>query len=101
MDSDIAKEQDNVIKVRLQPRASRTGVRSVEEGVVRISVTAPPIDNAANAALIELLAKLLKIPKGSIVLTSGQHSRDKLVQIKNISKNETLRILEIHGKNKS
>lgn len=100
MNSDNVNDQDTVVKVRLQPRASRTSVKVTDDGVVRVSVTAPPVDNAANVALVEILAKLLNIPKNAVSLTAGLHSRDKLVQIKNISKKETMRILEVHGKNK-
>lgn len=100
MNSDKVNEQDAVVKVRLQPRASRTSVKVTDDGVVRVSVTAPPVDNAANVALVEVLAKLLNIPKSAVSLTSGLHSRDKVVQIKNISKKDTMRILEVRGKNK-
>ncbi|MDY7036168.1 MAG: DUF167 domain-containing protein [Thermodesulfobacteriota bacterium] len=73
------------IKVKLLPRSSKNGI-TFKEGVgFKVKVTAPPIDGMANKALIELLAKRLRIPKGNIEIISGKSSRLKHVQIRGLS----------------
>jgi uncharacterized protein (TIGR00251 family) len=74
------------ITVRLQPRASRDEVLGWnEEGALRVRVKAPPVDGAANAALIVLLAKKLGVSKGKVMLISGATARNKIVEIKGVS----------------
>lgn len=72
--------------VRLSPKAKREGVEGVytePDGSERlkIAVNAPPVDGKANKALIEGLAKLLKIAKSAIVLTAGTSDRSKTLFI--------------------
>lgn len=67
--------------VRVSPRSSKNGVAGVIEGAVKITLTAPPVDGAANAMLIETLAKLCKIPKSNISIISGQTARQKRVRL--------------------
>lgn len=69
------------IPVRVAPRASRAKVLGVHAGALKVALTAPPVDGAANAALIQLLSKRLGVPKGAIAIVSGQHSRDKLIEV--------------------
>jgi uncharacterized protein (TIGR00251 family) len=70
-----------LISVRLQPRASRDEIVGVQGTQLKIRVTAPPVDGKANAALIRLLAKTLRLPKSAIQLSGGDTSRDKRLRI--------------------
>src|SRR4051794_5693175 len=70
-----------VIEVHVVPRASRSEVVSMVEGVLKIRLTSPPVDGAANVELIGLLAKRLKIPKTDIAIVRGTTSRYKIVRI--------------------
>jgi hypothetical protein len=67
------------IRVRLTPRSSRNEVQRYDGGTLFVRVTAPPVDGAANAALIALLATWLDVPKTSIRIGSGASSREKQV----------------------
>jgi uncharacterized protein (TIGR00251 family) len=70
------------IAVRLAPRASKNEISEVmEDGAVKIRLTAPPVDGQANAALIEFLSGVLGVPKSKIEIVGGLTSRDKLVTI--------------------
>lgn len=89
------KGNDTLLRVKVQPKASKEGIRRGPDGTIRISVTAPPADDAANKAVIAFLAKLLRTGKKSIVLESGHRSRDKSFLIQNMSEGEVLQILEI------
>lgn len=66
-----------VIDVRVQPRASAERVEGVVEGRLRLRLTAPPVDNAANAAAIALLARWLDVPRSRVSLVGGQTAREK------------------------
>ena len=94
-----AMEESNgnvLLRIRVQPRASRAGLRLSEDGVYRVSVTAPPVDDAANHAVCAYLSKLLGIAKRNITITAGDHSRTKTVCIANIGMSETLDKLRGH-----
>ena len=67
------------LSVRLQPRASRNEIGEAVGDELKIRVTAPPVDSAANEALVRLLAKVLDCPRSSVQLVRGQTSRHKLV----------------------
>jgi len=82
------------IQVRLQPRASANAITGVQDGVVRVRVTAPPIDNAANDALTRLLAKTLKTGRGSVSVVRGRRSRTKLVEVAGLTEEEALMRLD-------
>ncbi len=74
------------LAVRLSPRASRDGLDGVVIGadgkaVARIRLAAPPVDGAANAALVAFLARALSVRKGDIRIHAGETSRTKLLDI--------------------
>lgn len=66
-----------VLPVRATPSARRNAICGVHDGMLKISVTAPPEDGRANAAIIKLLAKSLKISKSRVQLLSGVTQRQK------------------------
>ena len=63
------------------PRASRSAVVGVHDGCLKVTLDAPPVDGAANAALIALVAKLLGRPRRDVTLVRGQTSRRKTLAI--------------------
>jgi uncharacterized protein len=67
------------LSVKLQPRASKNEVGGALGNELRIAVTAPPVDAAANEALLRLLAETLDCPRGAVQLVRGQTSRHKLI----------------------
>jgi uncharacterized protein (TIGR00251 family) len=68
-------------EVRVAPRASRNALRGVTEGALKVALTAPPVEGAANAALCDFLAQLLKISRRSVEISHGQQSRRKTVRV--------------------
>lgn len=66
-----------VIAVWAQPGAKKNGIVGVHHGMLKIAVTAPPEDGRANAAIVQLLAKKLKLSKSRVVLQSGATQRQK------------------------
>ena len=73
------------IRVRVQPRASSSLVAGEREGRLCIRLTAPPVDGEANQALVEFLAKRLGVPKRSVAIVSGEHSREKTVGVSEVT----------------
>ncbi|MDO1584005.1 DUF167 domain-containing protein [Rhizobium oryzicola] len=74
------------LTVRLTPNASRDGVDGAEQSAdgdifLKARVTAVPEDGKANKALIQLLAKALRVPKSSISFVSGETARKKILRI--------------------
>ncbi len=70
-----------LLSVKLQPRASKNEIGEPLGNELKIKVTAPPVDSAANAALVALLAEQLGCGKNRIELLRGQTSRHKILQL--------------------
>ena len=67
--------------MRVTTRADRNELKEESEERFRARVSAPPVEGAANQAVIELLSRKLNVPKSKISLVSGQTSRDKIFEI--------------------
>lgn len=67
--------------VRVQPRASKDEIVGVQEGALRVRLRAPPVEGAANDALIEFLADELGLSRRQIRIVSGLGSRSKVVEV--------------------
>ncbi len=81
------------LSIYVQPRASRVGVIGLHDGRLKLAITAPPVEGQANSQVIAFLAKLFRVPKGSISLESGSQSRSKRLTIGGISLAEAARVL--------
>lgn len=67
--------------VRVTPRAARDALAGYSGGVLHVRVTAPPAEGAANAAVVRLLARTLRLPSRDIVLASGANARLKRFEV--------------------
>ncbi|MBU6399625.1 MAG: DUF167 domain-containing protein [Verrucomicrobia bacterium] len=74
-----------LLSVKLQPRAAVTAVGATLGGELRVKVSAPPVDAAANEALVRLLAEVLDCPRRRVELLRGHTSRHKLVKLHGFS----------------
>lgn len=72
--------------VRVQPRASRTAVGGAHGGALRVRLSAPPVDGAANEALVELLAKALGISRRDVRVVAGATSRSKVIEVESVAR---------------
>lgn len=68
------------IAVKVQPRAKRSRLSGGPEEY-KLEVTAPPVEGAANDAVIEFFARGLRLPKSAVRIIIGEHARRKLVEI--------------------
>jgi uncharacterized protein (TIGR00251 family) len=69
------------LRVRVQPRASRSRLAGRIGEAIKLQVQAPPVEGAANAAVVGLLADILGLPRSAIRIAHGVSGRDKLVEI--------------------
>lgn len=76
------------IRVRVKPRASKSRILGIREGVLEVAVAAPPVDGEANSELIRALARVLGLGKSAIEIISGEGSRSKLVSIAGLTEAE-------------
>jgi uncharacterized protein (TIGR00251 family) len=67
--------------VRVQPRASRTGIASMHGEALRIALAAPPIDGRANDELLHYFADLFRVSRSAVHILAGQSGRNKIVRI--------------------
>lgn len=75
-------KDDLILKVRLQPRASKDEIIGVQGEWLKVRITAPPLEGKANLHLIRFLAAQFQVSKSQIVLISGQSSREKRLRIR-------------------
>lgn len=79
----------------MQPRAARSEVVGWRpDGALGVRVAAPPVKGAANAALAELLADALGVPRSAVVIEHGARGRDKLVRVSGLTLADVQRRLE-------
>lgn len=81
-------------EVRLQPRASSSGVVGSHGTALKVRVTAPPVDGAANEMLVKVLAGTFGIPARAITILSGATSRTKLVRLAGVTEAVVRRVAE-------
>ncbi len=78
------------IRLAVQPGATHTRVVGLFDGCLKLQIKAPPIEGRANEAVIAWLAERLSLPRGSIRLTSGEHSRRKRLELDSPLSSEAL-----------
>lgn len=83
------------LEVRLKPHAKNDRINlDAATGVIDIAVTSPPIDDRANEHMIELLSDRLNVPRRLISIIKGGHSRNKVVAVEWLKKEEMMRRLQ-------
>lgn len=85
------------LSIYVQPRASKTEISGVHDGLLRIRLAAPPVDGAANEALVAFIAKKLDIAKSRVRVVSGLASRRKVVRIEGMTEDAVATALKTPG----
>ena len=78
-------ESNSVIRVKVLPRSSVNQVVGDEEGVIKVKLTAPPVEGKANKALVQFLSKQLGVARRDVEIVSGERSRIKSIRINGLS----------------
>ena len=84
------------VRIHAQPRARRSELAGIHNGALKIKIAAPPVDDAANRAIVDFFAALLDVPKSRVRIAAGLKSRSKTLFIEGVSSDRfisTLRLL--------
>ena len=71
--------------VKVHPRAKKNAITGEVGDALKIALTAPPVEGRANQAVIELLAEVLRVPRGSVSIAAGQSSRNKVIRVSGVT----------------
>jgi uncharacterized protein (TIGR00251 family) len=74
--------------VKVHPRARKNAITGELGDALKLSLTSPPVEGRANEACIDFFAKLLKVPRSSVTIASGQSSRHKVIRVSGLSAKE-------------
>jgi len=74
--------------VKVHPRARKDGITGSLGDALKVSLTSAPVEGRANQACIEFFTKLLKVPRSSVTIASGQTSRQKVIRVSGLSAEE-------------
>lgn len=77
--------------VKVHPRARKNAITGELGTALKLSLTSPPVEGRANEACIEFFANLLKVPRSSVTIASGQTSRQKVIRVSGLSAEELRR----------
>jgi uncharacterized protein len=82
-----------ILQVKVQPRASRDEITGEMNGALKIRLQAPAVEDRANEALVEFLARLLKTPKSAVRILGCERSRSKRLEIRGVTRQQILALL--------
>jgi uncharacterized protein len=78
----------SVLSVVVAPRSARSSIEQLADGAIQVRVTAPPVDGAANAALLRSLAEVLDVPRSRLEIIGGASSRRKRISLSGLTPDE-------------
>ena len=81
--------------VRVHPRAKKNAITGEVGDALKVSLTAPPVEGRANEACIEFFAKLLKVPRSSVTIASGQSGRNKVIRVSGVTAEQIRAVLRM------
>ena len=91
---DIKEYPDGTaLKIKVQPRASKNRISGFLGDTLKVTLTAPPVDGAANTACVEFFASLLSIPKSRVKILSGHSGRTKVIKFFGVTGDELHQII--------
>ncbi len=86
----IIRETKNGLSfdIHVNPHASRAGIAGISGGMLKVKVTAPPVEGAANEACIALLAKKMGLKKSQMTISAGARGRKKTILVSDLSRTD-------------
>jgi uncharacterized protein (TIGR00251 family) len=85
-----------IFNVRVVPRASKSEIVGELDGALKVRIASPPVDGAANAELIKLLAKTFGVAKAQVEIIGGQTSKSKQIKIANLTAEKILQFSDLN-----
>jgi len=87
-------EVETKLQLRVQPGASRNEIVGLEEGILKVRITASPVKGKANQALLEFLSKTLGVSRSRLAISRGTTGRRKTVTVEGLSPSQVMERLE-------
>jgi len=81
--------------IKVHPRAKKNAITGELADALKLSRTSPPVEGRANRACIEFFAKLLKVPRSSVTIASGQTSRQKVIRVAGLSTDQVRKCIGV------
>lgn len=91
----LENDEGITVGIKVQPRASRNQIVGEQDGMLKVKLTAPPVEGEANQALVDYLASVLGTPRRNVILVKGESSRQKIIAIKGMSRETFLKRIGI------
>jgi uncharacterized protein len=92
---DIQEREGKVVfAVRVAPRSSRNAIEGEYQGALKVRLTAPPVDDRANDALMRLLAERLNVARSAVRIVAGEKSRTKRVEVAGVTRAQVIEMVE-------
>jgi len=92
---DVSESNGRVrFSVRVQPRASADAIAGVHGNSLKIRLTAPPVNGAANERLVIFLSNIFAVPRRAIKILAGESSRSKIVEIEGVTERDVYRLAQ-------
>ena len=82
-----------MLTVRVIPRSSRSEIVGEHDGAVKVRLSSPPVDGAANAELIKLFAKKLGVARSAVAIVSGETSKTKRLRVTGVTAGQLRHLL--------
>jgi uncharacterized protein (TIGR00251 family) len=92
-DAISADKRGSVLSVTVAPRSSRSALERAADGTLRLRVAAPPVEGAANEAVLRFLASVLDVPRTKLAIVSGRSGRRKRILCEGVTSDEMERLL--------
>ena len=73
------------VTIYVQPRAAKTEIAGFHDGVIKLRIAEPPVEGAANNALVEFVARRLGVAKSNVRVIGGESSRRKIIEIDGVA----------------
>jgi uncharacterized protein (TIGR00251 family) len=90
------EEEGIIINVKVIPRSSKTALEGIQNGALRIRLTSPPVENAANRDLVKFLSGKLKVPKSAVQIVGGAKSREKKLALFGVKEVDILKLITVN-----
>ncbi|ESS57164.1 hypothetical protein EDP2_907 [Enterobacter cloacae S611] len=81
MSAVVSSQEGLVLRLYIQPKASRDAIIGLHGDEVKVAITAPPVDGQANAHLVKFLAKQFRVAKSQVLIEKGELGRHKQIKI--------------------
>jgi len=86
-------EKGAVLEIRVLPRSSRCEIAGVQDGALKIKITAPPVEGKANKECVRFISDLLKIKKSAVSIIAGEKSKNKTVLVAGMTAQEIEKVI--------